>query len=277
MLPREAPGRGSGAAAPRLLGGGPGAEDWPRTQASESPFAAPLPSGTATPGAARQQPGPSEVPRQTRDHRGAARAPTLAAELPPCSARRTPAPRAEGPIRPHRIPAGVAQPQPGQFPSSTAATRRRRGCRSRGLPARWIPGPLGGTLGAGERGPQTQNFVALGTAQSSLPRGAGGAAATVTQLLARWRAGPCNRPPARAPGPPALSSRLCVFGCREKLAAVSQACTPVGKARSSRVVSSRKKCNRSCFPAGVESGVGVQGLQRAGVPGETHPTHKQSG
>ncbi|MEJ1269519.1 hypothetical protein NN561_000330 [Cricetulus griseus] len=56
--------------------------------------------------------------------------------------------------------------------------------------------------GAGRRRarPADSNFVALGTAQSSLPRRAGGAARAVTQQLARRRAGPCSLPP-RPPAP----------------------------------------------------------------------------
>lgn len=133
------------------------------------------------------------------------RTPVPAAELPPCSATRTPAPSAAGPTRPATSPPAWPSPGPRTFPNPTSALRRRRGRRVRSSPARWILGPLGEARGVGRRRarPADSNFVALGPAQSSLPRGAGGAARAVTQQLARWRAGPCSRPPALSPVPPA--------------------------------------------------------------------------
>lgn len=70
----------------------------------------------------------------------------------------------------------------------------------------------------------------------------------MTQQLARWRAGPCSRPPAR-PGPLAVSPPLCALGCRKKWW-LSAEPAPLGEGRSSRVVSARRKCGQDCFRAG---------------------------
>ena len=48
------------------------------------------------------------------------------------------------------------------------------------------------------------------------------------------------------PAPPALRA----LGCGGKRAAVRRACSPLGEARSSRVVSAPKKCGRGCSQAG---------------------------
>lgn len=157
------------------------------------------------------------------------------------------------PARPARAGPPHTRPR-GQAPAGTVSEPRGGSLAAQGAPSPQLTcalDPGAAPRGAGRRRsrPADSNFVALRTAQSSLPRGAGGAARAVTQQLARWRAGPCSRPPAR-PGPLARSPLLCVLVCRKKSAAVCRACTPLGKARSSRVVSVRKKCGQACFRAG---------------------------
>lgn len=147
------------------------------------------------------------------------------------------------------------------------------GRRDRGSPARRFPGRLGGALGA-DRAARRSNFVALGTAQSSLPRRAGGAAQALTQQLARWRAGPCSRPPARS-GPRVPAPWLRALGSREKRAAVRRVWTPLGKAGPNRVGSALKKCSRACSRV-WKVVLGFRGPREPRFQEKTHPTHKQS-
>lgn len=239
-------------------------------QAALSPFPAPPPIRSAQSRAARLRPGLPEVPRQTSDPRAQPGPPPR----PPSSLPAAPA----APRRPERraphFPARAAKPPPGRFPSSPAVEGRR----VRGSPARRFPGRLGGALGA-DRAARRSNFVALGTAQSSLPRRAGGAAQALTQQLARRRAGPCSRPPVRPSARALRASGAVSLAARPRLRGAAGGrpprLDPSGKGwhRPGRVCA--EEVQTSLF-SGLEGGVGVQGPQRAEVPGETHPTHKQS-
>lgn len=188
-------------------------------------------------------PGCSEIPRPNRV---AARARIPVAELAPCSGPRTP------PQRRRPSPPAPQSPNPERFggPRGGAAAAKR-GRRAPRLTCALDPGAARRGAGRRRAGPADSNFVALGTAQSSLPRGAGGAARAVTQQLARWRAGPCSRPRPRLCAPSAAEER----GLRS-------AFVPPGEARSSLVVSALKMCWMR------EDGVGVQG-PRTGVPRNT--------
>lgn len=257
----------------------------PRTQAAVSPFPAPLLSdrqhlerpaysqgclkSRGEPATTGAQPGPRPRPPSSL--------PAAPAELPPSSARRTPAPSAAGPTRPPTSPPARPSTRPDGFRAPPRRPRDGGGAKSA---AHLRAGSRAARRGAG-RGrarPADSNFVALGTAQSSLPRGAGGAAQALTQQLARWRAGPCSHPPAGALGASGAVSRAPRLGCREERAAVRQAWTPLRKACASWVVSALK-CSRACPPAG--SGRWCWG---SGAPRElgfqekhTQPTNKAVG
>lgn len=184
----------------------------------------------------------------------------------------------------HRAPSLQRPPHPRPRGSAPARTVSESQCGS--LAAEGAPSPrltcaldpavvLGGA-GRGRSRPADSNFVAVGTAQSSLPREAGGADRAVTQQLARWRAGPCGRPHA-GPGPRAQSPQLCSSGCGEKRQPSAAPAPLWGKLAPAALFPRGSGAVRACSPAGSGGDVGVQGTRRAGVPGETHPTHKQNG
>lgn len=211
-LSREAPGGGWETAGPSLWG-------WGATHGGLAPVAGrgkPLPCTAPLancawggPAANRRPQGRSPWPRPrgpssvSAVRRTAAAVPTRPATSPP--ARPNPGP--ERLRAPRRLPGGVGAPSPRLTCAlDPRAARRGVGCRRARL--------------------ADSNFVALGTAQSSLPRGAGGAARAVTQWLARWRSGPYSRPPAPAPRTPD-SARPRPGG---EMAAVRRARTLLGKA-----------------------------------------------
>lgn len=161
-----------------------------------------------------------------------------AAELPPCSAPRTQAQRSR-PYPSRHIPARAAKPLPRTFPGVGAPA-------AEGLPS------SAAYLRAGSRG-RSEGRGAQASKARRLKLCCSRDGAVVTSSLNGWR-GPGRDPAARAvarralqpPAPPALRA----LGCRGKRAAVRRACTPLGEARSSRVVSAPKKCGRGCSQAG---------------------------
>eukprot|EP00072_Mus_musculus_P069017 XP_017170780.1 PREDICTED: uncharacterized protein LOC108167961 [Mus musculus] len=131
----------------------------------------------------------------------------------------TPTPSVPRPGPRRRTPTNSGSPLPPRAP-------RRRPPRREGhqAPATHLhAGSLGSSEGARDAiraRPADSNFVALGTAQSSLPRRAGGAVPAVTQQLARRRAGLCSLLPRPRPGsarlraaPSQTLGSRCCSGC----------------------------------------------------------------
>lgn len=183
-----------------------------RTSPARRPRAAP-PCTPPLPNGARRGPaaGPTvSSPAANRRQQGSSPGPGSrppSAPQPPAVPRR-PHPSAQR-SRPNPAPHNPARrtkprhpPPPTAFPSPTPAPRRPKGRPARGSPARWIPGPLRGARGAGERSPQTQTLLLSGRRSRHFLAEPAARPGRVTQQLARWRAGPCSRPP------PALRARV---------------------------------------------------------------------
>lgn len=170
---------------------------------------------------------------------------------PPCP---SPAPHSQ------RSRARPAPPSPNEFqitPSGlellVGAPAVGRAPGSRDLPARWIPGQLRGGAGRRRARPADSNFVALGTAQSSLPRRAGGGARAVTQQLARRRAGLCSLLPRPRPG----SARLRAAPNRTL---TPQCCSACGSLAPPPTLLLQVQSQAPCSPSGLKGGVEAQGL-----------------
>lgn len=281
-LPWEAPGRaGGGGGCAQSVGmrdAGPA-----RRPRAAPPCAPPLANGAWR--------GPAAAPTVLSP---AANLRQLCISLGPRFGRRAPPPppppRAAPPAPPR--PARPAQPGPpkprprGQAPAPRVSEPHASAPAAEGAPSPQLTcalDPGAARRGAGRRRvrPADSNFVALGTAQSSLPRGAGGAARRVTQQLARWRAGPCSRPLARPPAPLALRAPVTpaptpparrAHGCEGPRAVVRGACTPPGGCRAEEMRPNLY------FQGWVWKVVlGFRDPSELGVPEETHPPHKQKG
>lgn len=202
-----------------------------------------------------------------------------------------PPPRAAPPAPPR--PARPAQPGPpkprprGQAPAPRVSEPHTSAPAAEGAPSPQLTcalDPGAARRGAGRRRvrPADSNFVALGTAQSSLPRGAGGAARRVTQQLARWRAGPCSRPlarpPARAPGSarPGYPGADSPGSSRPRLRGASGG-GPRSLHPSGWLPRGRNATEPVFSRLGLEGGVGVQGPQRAGGSRGNTPTPQTKG
>lgn len=160
MFPRETPGRAAKAAARSLETWGAGWRASSGRGSREAPFQASLLSGVDLGESGRSK---SRGKAATSWARHWPRSPPL------CPSSAPPLPGPQGPAR-------AAKPErtPGSSPSKTPPRREGHARCARDSPARWIAGQLRGGAGRRRARPADSNFVALGTAQSSLPRRASG-------------------------------------------------------------------------------------------------------
>lgn len=166
-LPWEAPGGNWGTAAPSLSRwGAPGGG-----LASDAGHGRPLPCTPPLANGARSGPAAALAglsPAANRRPQGRSPGP---GSRPPSSLPAAPLarkPSAAGPTRPATSPPARPSPCPERFRAS--APRLRRGCRAPRLTCALDPGAARRGAGRRRARPADSNFVALGTAQSSLPR-----------------------------------------------------------------------------------------------------------